>query len=197
MRKRTAFNTQGPAVESMGPLRLRPQWTSSRPLAKARDRAARLKPHNFAELIALMERLHRRLLHIIKLEIEGLGVHDIHHVQAMMLFDIGNAGVTIGELAARGFYLVSNVSYNVDKMIDHGYLTRKQSVHDRRSFVVRATKKGRSLCRKLDKVHLRDVDNLHRFAITVAELKRFAETLRKLDSFWMDASELTAHSGHR
>jgi hypothetical protein len=54
------------------------------------------------ELISLVERLHRRLLGAIKLEIEALGILDINNVQTIMLFQIGDADVTIGDVALRG-----------------------------------------------------------------------------------------------
>jgi DNA-binding MarR family transcriptional regulator len=69
----------------------------------------------------------------LKLELEGLGIHDINNIQAMMLFKIGDAEMTVGELTLRGCYLGSNVSYNVKKMVEIEYLARQRSVHDRRS----------------------------------------------------------------
>src|SRR5467141_1087633 len=98
----------------------------------------------FFELNPLIERLHHRMLEIVKLELEGLGIQDINSVQAMMLFNIGDAEMTIGELTLRGCYLGSNVSYNVKKMTENGYIALERSVHDRRSIRVRLTDKGRN-----------------------------------------------------
>ena len=69
----------------------------------------------YLEVIALVERLHRHFLEVVKLELEGLGIHDINNIQGMMLFNIGDAEMTVGELTLRGCYLGSNVSYNVKK----------------------------------------------------------------------------------
>jgi len=69
--------------------------------------------NEYLEVISLVERLHRHFLEVIKLELEGLGIHDINKVQGMMLFNIGDAEMTVGELTLRGCYLGSNVSYNV------------------------------------------------------------------------------------
>ena len=96
----------------------------------------------YLEVISLVERLHRQFLEVVKLELEGLRVHDINNVQAMMLFNIGDAEMTVGELTLRGCYLGSNVSYNVKKMVENGYLEHERSVHDRRSIHVRLTEKG-------------------------------------------------------
>jgi DNA-binding MarR family transcriptional regulator len=93
----------------------------------------------YLEVISLIERLHRQFLEVVKLELDGFGIRDINNVQAMMLFNIG---VTVGELILRGCYLGSNVSYNLKKMVENGYLVQERSVHDRRSFHVRLTDKG-------------------------------------------------------
>ena len=71
---------------------------------------------NYFESISLIERLHRSFLEVVKLELDGLGIRDINNVQAMMLFNIGDAEMTVGELTLRGCYLGSNVSYNIKKM---------------------------------------------------------------------------------
>src|ERR1043166_6442689 len=96
-------------------------------------------PEPYFEVISFIERLHRRVLEIMKLELEGLGIHDINNVQAMMLFNIGDADMTVGELSLRGCYLGSNVSYNVKKMVENSYLAQERSVHDRRSIHVKLT----------------------------------------------------------
>src|SRR5467141_4176747 len=98
--------------------------------------------NSYLELISLIERLHRHFLEVVKLELDGLAVRDINNVQGMMLFNIGDAEMTVGELTLRGCYLGSNVSYNVKKMVGNGYLTQQRSLHDRRSIRVRLTDKG-------------------------------------------------------
>ena len=101
--------------------------------------------NHYLEVIALIERLHRHFLEVVKLELEGLGIHDINNVQGMMLFNIGEAEMTVGELTLRGCYLGSNVSYNVKKMVENGYLVQQRSLHDRRSVHVKLTEKGSKL----------------------------------------------------
>ena len=99
----------------------------------------------YLEVISYVERIHRQFLEVVKLELEGFGIHDINNVQAMMLFNIGDAEMTVGELTLRGCYLGSNVSYNVRKMVENEYLTHERSVHDRRSI-------SRSIDRKRDQI---------------------------------------------
>src|ERR671927_42638 len=99
----------------------------------------------YLAVISLIERLHRHFLDVVKLELDGSDIRDINNVQAMMLFNIGDAEMTVGELTLRGCYLGSNVSYNVKKMVENGYLAHERSVHDRRSIHVRLTERGITL----------------------------------------------------
>src|SRR6201981_3031905 len=99
----------------------------------------------YFKVISLVERLHRQFLELVKLELEGFGIHDINNVQGMMLFSIGDAEMTVGELTLRGCYLGSNVSYNVKKMVENGYLVQERSLHDRRSIALKLTDKGGGL----------------------------------------------------
>src|SRR6202162_5651384 len=101
--------------------------------------------NEYLEVIALVERLHPPFLEVLKLELDGVGIHDINNVQGLMLFNIGDAEMTVGELTLRGCYLGSHVSYNLKKMVENGYLAQERSVHDRRSSHVRLTRKGAKL----------------------------------------------------
>src|ERR1044071_7187510 len=116
--------------------------------------------NGYLDVIALVERLHRQFLDVVKLELDGLGIHDINNVQGMMLFNIGDAVMTATELTNRGCYLGSNVSYNVKKLVENGYLAQERSVHDRRSIHVRLTDKGRALRDRLSGMHRRHIELL-------------------------------------
>ena len=91
----------------------------------------------YYEAIQLIERLHRHFLDVLKVELEKQGIQDINNVQSMILYNIGHDELTVGELTIRGYYLGSNVSYNVKKMVENGYLVQERSVHDKRSIRVR------------------------------------------------------------
>jgi DNA-binding MarR family transcriptional regulator len=151
--------------------------------------------NGYLEVIALIERLHRHFLEVVNLELDGLGVHDINNVQGLMLFNIGDAEMTVGELTTRGCYLGSNVSYNVKKMVETGYLVQERSVHDRRSIHVRLTAKGRRLRDQLSAMHKRHVEMLGQTTITDSDLQGVAVTLGRLERFWMRASDLLQQPG--
>jgi len=142
------------------------------------------------EVISLVERLHRQFLEVVKLELEGLRIHDINNVQAMMLFNIGDAEMTVGELTLRGCYLGSNVSYNVKKMVENGYLAHERSVHDRRSIHVRLTEKGGKLRDSLSAMHQRHGQMLSQATLTGDDLQNTSVTLRRLERFWIRAADL-------
>jgi len=144
----------------------------------------------YLEVISLVERLHRHFLEVVKLELEGLGIHDINNVQGMMLFNIGDAEMTVGELTVRGCYLGSNVSYNVKKMVENGYLAQQRSLHDRRSIHVRLTEKGRRLRDRLTAMHQRHAELLPQAAVSVEDLEIAGAALRRLERFWIRAGDL-------
>ena len=148
----------------------------------------------YLEVISLIERLHRQFLEVVKLELEGLGIRDINNVQAMMLFNISDAEMTVGELTSRGCYLGSNVSYNVKKMVETGYLAQERSLHDRRSIHVKLTKKGRALRDRLSAMHERHLAMLKQTAIQPADLEAATITLRRLERFWMHDSAAVSSS---
>ena len=142
------------------------------------------------DVISLIERLHRHILEVIKIELDSLGIHDINNVQVLMLFNIGDADISIGELTLRGYYLGSNVSYNVQKMVENGYLLHERSEHDRRSIRVRLSEKGRALHQQLSGMHERHIAMLAQAQVTDADLERVIPVLRRLERFWMRAGDL-------
>ena len=150
--------------------------------------------HPYLEVISYVERLHRQFLEVVKLELEGLGMHDINNVQAMMLFNIGDAEMTVGELILRGCYLGSNVSYNVKRMVENEYLAHERSVHDRRSIHVRLTEKGLKLRESLSAMHRRHVEMLSSTAVRADDLQAARVTLRRLERFWIRAADLVQQS---
>jgi DNA-binding MarR family transcriptional regulator len=146
--------------------------------------------NTYIETIALLERLHRQFLELMKLELDELRVHDLNNVQALLLFNIGDAEMTVGELGLRGCYLGSNVSYNLKKMVASGYLFQERSMHDRRVVHVRVTEKGAKLCDQLQQMHQRQLEMLHQTAVSEDDLQALTGTLGRLERFWVRVPEL-------
>ena len=99
----------------------------------------------YLEALSLVERLHRLLLDVIKDEFERVGLLEISAVQAMLLFNIGDNEVTAGELKSRGYYRGSNVSYNLKKLVEMGYMHHQRCEIDRRSVSVKLADQGRQV----------------------------------------------------
>lgn len=132
----------------------------------------------------LIERLHRRFLDVIKAELDRLGVQDINNVQTLILFNINVDQLTVGELTARGYYLGSNVSYNVKKLVENGYLLQERSTHDRRMTRVRLSPKGLELTAKIDQLYARNASEIEGKVATAEQLKQINQTLMALERYW-------------
>jgi len=143
----------------------------------------------YYETIHLIERLHRQSLDVLKIELDRLGIEDINNVQSLILYNIGADHLTVGELTLRGYYLGSNVSYNLKKMVENGYLIQERSLHDRRSVRVKVSEKGIKLRKHLDGLFEKHARQLDRAGLGQAELARLSETLHKLERFWSSQAE--------
>ena len=163
---------------------------NSRPAAKTAtvsdDRREAIRSL-YMESLQLVERLHRRLLDVIKDEFDRNGRSDINAIQALLLFNIGNAELTAGELRSRGYYLGSNVSYNLKKLVDLGFINHQRSRIDRRSVRVSLTPKGQSVAEVVAGLYERHIGSIeHVGGINTEEFKQMNRALQRLDRFWND-----------
>lgn len=144
--------------------------------------------HNlYLESVHLVERLHRRLLDVIKDEFDRQGRDDINAVQALLLFNIGTSELTAGELRSRGYYMGSNVSYNVKKLVELGFINHARSRIDRRSVRISLTDKGQDVAETVAKLYQRHVGSIHKVGgIGQDEFGQMNKLLQRLDRFWND-----------
>ena len=141
----------------------------------------------YLEALTLVERLHRRLLDVIKDEFDRRGRADINAVQALLLFNIGDRELTAGELRTRGYYLGSNVSYNLKKLVEMGFLDHQRSRVDRRSVRIKLTERGREvrdIVSLLYEKHVRTVEQVG--GISADEFSGLNKALQRLERFWTD-----------
>jgi DNA-binding MarR family transcriptional regulator len=141
----------------------------------------------YLEALTLVERLHRRLLDVIKDEFDRRGRADINAVQALLLFNIGDKELTAGELRTRGYYLGSNVSYNLKKLVEIGFLDHQRSRVDRRSVRIKLTPKGREVrdvVTGLYEKHVRTVEQVG--GISGEGFVALNKALQRLERFWTD-----------
>ena len=145
-----------------------------------------IQPH-YLEALTLVERLHRRLLDVIKDEFDRRGRADINAVQALLLFNIGDKELTAGELRTRGYYLGSNVSYNLKKLVELGFLDHQRSRVDRRSVRIRLTAQGQEIRRIVDALYQKHVKTVEQVGgISGEEFSTLNKSLHRLERFWTD-----------
>ncbi|MGR3495364.1 MarR family winged helix-turn-helix transcriptional regulator [Citreimonas sp.] len=142
---------------------------------------------SYLESLGLLERLHRLLLDVIKDEFERLGIIDLNAVQALLLFNIGDNEVTAGELKTRGYYQGSNVSYNLKKLVDMGYMHHQRCEIDRRSVRVRLTQRGREIREIVSGLFERHADGLQSKSVLSHDgIEDITTALRRVERYWSD-----------
>ena len=140
---------------------------------------------HYLDSLALVERLHRLLLDVIKDEFERLGVLEINAVQALLLFNIGDNEVTAGELRSRGYYQGSNVSYNLKKLVDMGFMHHQRCEIDRRSVRVRLTEKGRDVHKVVSDLFDRHAEGLQSDPVLGGDgIVGVNASLAQVERFW-------------
>lgn len=142
--------------------------------------------NEYLELTRLIERLHRRFLDLLRTELKRLGIRDINGVQALLLANIGEDEIVIRDLVERGYYQGSNVSYNLKKLAELGYLEQERSAHDRRSVSIRLTDKARNVVRRIREIEEKHAGNLPRSEITPSDVEITCNVLRRLERAWTD-----------
>jgi DNA-binding MarR family transcriptional regulator len=141
----------------------------------------------YLEALTLVERLHRRLLDVIKDEFDRRGRADVNSVQALLLYNIGDAELTAGELRTRGYYLGSNVSYNLKKLVEAGFLHHQRSRMDRRSVRISLTDKGREVHEVVDQLYAKHVKSIEQVGgIGPGDFQVINKALVRLERFWTD-----------
>ncbi len=157
---------------------------AARHRAPAQDETFRSE---YLQALRLVERLHRLLLDVIKAEFDRLGGSDLNSVQALLLYNIGSNELTAGELKTRGYYLGSNVSYNLKKLVDMGYIHYKRSESDRRSVRVSLTDKGLEACQIVSKLYQRQLGSVQAVGeISGEDFRGLNKSLIRLERFWTD-----------
>ena len=157
---------------------------AARVRAPAQDASFRSE---YLQALRLIERLHRLLLDVIKDEFDRNGGGDLNSVQALLLYNIGDSELTAGELKTRGYYLGSNVSYNLKKLVDMGYIDYKRSETDRRSVRVSLTTKGKDACDVVQKLYQRQLGSIEAVGeVSNDDVRHLNRALVRLERFWSD-----------
>ena len=141
----------------------------------------------YLEALSLVERLHRRLLDVIKDEFERRGNQELNSTQALLIFNIGDREMTASELRTRGYYLGSNVSYNVKKLVELGYLHYVKSRIDRRTVRISLTEKGRDVQDTIAMLYDKHAQTVEQIGgVSAQEFSLLNNSLSRLERFWTD-----------
>ncbi len=154
-------------------------------LAAANENGAKAPGEAYLHSVRLIERLHRQLLDVIKDDLDRAGRDDVNSVQALLIYNLGEEEMSAGELRARGCYLGSNVSYNLKKLVEAGYLRHEKCDVDRRAVRISLTESGRRLRRRLHELFDRQTGMLGPSAsVRTEDLELTNRTLARIERFW-------------
>ena len=140
----------------------------------------------YLEFTRLIERLHRRFLDLLRAELNHLSIRDINSVQALLLANIGEEQIAIRDLVERGYYQGSNVSYNIKKLAEMGYLEQERSAHDRRSVSIRLTTKAMNVVERIRELEQRIAGELDQQDFGSTEIETICQALRRVERTWTD-----------
>ena len=140
----------------------------------------------YFELTRLIERLHRRFLDVLRAELNRLGIKNINSVQALLLANIGDEEIAIRDLIERGYYQGTNVSYNIKKLSDLGYLEQQRSPHDRRSVSIRLTEKALDVVASIRQLEERHAAALAQQGVEADALDHVCGALARVERIWTD-----------
>jgi DNA-binding MarR family transcriptional regulator len=151
--------------------------------------------HIAQELPRLIERMHRRFLDVVRVELTRAGIHDVSPVQAMMLANIGDEDISVRDLIERGYYLGSNASYNLKNLVDGGYVERQTATRDRRSARLKVSAKGKTILESLTKLNTQMAEPLLKSETETNEIEATWRTLRRLERRWSDSVRFAESDG--
>lgn len=140
----------------------------------------------YLELTRLIERLHRRFLDVLRAELTRQGIKEVNAVQALLLANIGEEEVVIRDLVERGYYLGSNVSYNIKKLVEAEFLEQQRSEHDRRSVRIKLTPRALDLVAKIKELEDNHVSSLAEDDVAEGDIAQVLKTLRRVERTWAE-----------
>ena len=150
------------------------------------DDAANADVSAYQDVARIVERMHRRFLDLVRLELERRGADDLSPVQALMVLLIGEDELSVRDLMERGYFLGSNASYNLKNLVESGYVDRAASQRDRRSARLKLSDKGRTLYDELRAMEAAQAAALIRTPADIDDLATTYRTLRRLERVWTD-----------
>jgi len=141
----------------------------------------------YLQALTLIERVHRRLIDVIKDEFDRRGRTDINATQALLAYNLGGQELGVDELLTRGYYLGTNVTYNLKKLVQIGLVEHQRSNHDRRSVRIKLTEKGQELFQVVDALFRKHASTVEQVGDMQAnDMLTLNKLLHRLERFWTD-----------
>ena len=140
----------------------------------------------YCELTTMLDRLHRRYLDVVRLELEEIGVRDINPPQALLMTLMNDGDVPLRDVMQRGGYTASTATYMIKKLVEHGYLEQARATHDRRTMRLRLTRAGRRVADQLMLLNSRHAEFVGSEDGLGAKIADTTLTLRRIDRAWSD-----------
>ena len=141
----------------------------------------------YLDVMSQIERMHRLLLDVIKDEFARVRILEINPVQGLLLYNIGKSEVSAGELRTKGYYQGSNVSYNLRKLVDNGYMQYERNEADRRSVRVKLSPKGEQVHDLIVSMFAKIFTELVEKDIwTLSDCRQSRDNLLLMERYWSD-----------
>jgi len=103
------------------------------------------------------------------------------------MFNIVHNVITSGELKSRGYYQGSNVSYNLKKLVEAGYIDHQRSEIDRRSVRISLTERGKEVHRTVSELFRRHADDIVAGERLRTEgIEGMNNDLRSVERYWTE-----------
>ncbi len=134
----------------------------------------------------MIESLHRLFIDVLKTDLSRAGIRGINGVQALLMTDIGEEQIVIRDLVERGYYLGSNVSNNIKKLTDLGYLNRERSTHDRRPVTISLTEKALQVVERMRNLLNDSAETFSQSGAGLQDMENTCGQLRSLERIWAD-----------
>jgi DNA-binding MarR family transcriptional regulator len=147
------------------------------------DEELALKRRHFAQILQSIELLHRRFLDVITAEL-GRREKALSAVQALILSHASDRPLSLGQLQALGHYEGTNLSYNVGKLAESGYIILSRPEWDKRSSVIGLTADGQEVASLIARTIDEHSASLAGIGITDDELSLITRTLKGLHRLW-------------
>ena len=100
--------------------------------------------------------------------------------------------LTAGELRTRGYYLGSNVSYNLKKLVELGFIDHQKSASDKRAVRISLTPEGLAIAETVAELYDRHIVSIDKVGgLGEQEFQKMNRSLQRLDLHALPVS------GHR